>query len=97
MSSIWLEVRKALLADAERARSGARSEAPIEERDGVAQRAHVHDHLHDEMRAFERIRGRERGRAYYPDEGKAPADGRDGSRPWRRGAGVRDAAEGESR
>ncbi len=72
MSSIWLEVRRALREDAERA--GGRAEAPLEGRDGVGRRGHVHDQLHDryreESRALQRIGGREPEPAYYPAEGK---------------------------
>ncbi len=76
MSSIWLEVRRALREDAERA-GGVAAEEPVERRDGVEARAHVHDrlhdHLHHELRALQRIGGREPEPPYYPEEGKEPA------------------------
>jgi len=93
MSSIWSEIRKALVDDAERARRHARAEGPEDARDGVRVSAHVHDHLHDELRAFDRIRGAERPHAYYPDEGKEPRSGPDGGRAWRRGTAVRESSE----
>jgi len=93
MSSIWLEIRKALVDDAERARRHARAEGPEDARDGVRPSAHVHDHLHDELRAFDRIRGAERPHAFYPDEGKEPGSGADGGRAWRRSTVVRESKE----